>query len=78
MLWMLLQCCIVKVMQIKLTVFAFAVVGLSNGRRSFTIKHTSKKRISIRNFELKFGMLDYWPSTITKSKKQENVKISSQ
>ena len=37
-----------------------------------------KKCISIRNFELKFGMLDYWPSTFTKSKKHENVKISSQ
>ena len=31
--------------------------------------HASKKRISIRNFELEFGMRDYWPSTIKKNKK---------
>ena len=33
-------------------------------------KHASKKRIFIGNFELKFGMRDYWPSTNTESKKK--------
>ena len=42
-------------------------------------KHASKKRIFNGNFELKFGMRDYWPSTNTESKKKkEKLKISSQ
>ena len=36
-------------------------------------KHASKECISIRNFELKFDMLDYWPSTIAKSKKKKKM-----
>ena len=50
----------------------------SNGGRSFKKHRASKKRISITNLELKLGMLDYWPLATTKSKEQENVKISSQ
>lgn len=41
-------------------------------------EHASKKRTSIWNFELKFDRRNYWPSKVTKSKKQEKVKISSQ
>ena len=54
------------------------LTGTNNGRSLVHEKHASKKSTSTCNFQLKFGRRDHWPLKVTKSKKQEKVKISSQ